>query len=87
MRYYGIAMSPFDRVLAIGFCLYSCCVVINDSIYENWSHAAGLLWGYLDLLTYMASLILWTMAAGNYFEASSTTVQPELTPERYAELS
>jgi hypothetical protein len=87
VRYYGIAMPPFERMLAIGFCLYSCCVVINDSIYENWSHSTGMLWGYLDLVTYMASLILWITAARSYSEVSNTVLQPELTPERYAELS
>lgn len=87
VRYYGIAMPAFDRMLAIGFCLYSCFVVINDSIYENWLRSAGALWNYLDLVTFLASLILWIMAAQSYGEGSDTSLQPELTPERYAELS
>jgi hypothetical protein len=87
VRYYGIAMPAFDRMLAIGFCLYSCFVVINDSIYENWLRFAGALWSYMDLVTYMASLVLWIMAARNYAEANNRVAQPELTPERYAELS
>jgi len=87
VRYYGITMPPFDRMLAIGFCLYSRFEVINDSLYENWVYAAGALWSYLDLITYMASLILWIMAARNYSEATNTMTQPELLPEHYAELS
>jgi hypothetical protein len=87
VRYYGIVMPAFDRMLAIGFCLYSCFVVINDSIYENWIRSAGALWNYLDLVTFMASLILWIMAARSYAEADNRVAQTELTPELYAELS
>lgn len=87
VRYYGIAMPALDRMLAIGFCLYSCFVVINDSIYENWLSFAGAFWNYLDLVTFMASLILWIMAARNYSAADNNVAQPELTPQLYAELS
>jgi hypothetical protein len=87
IRYYGIAMPPFDRMLAIGFCLYSCFFVINDSVYEHWLRSGGPLWNYLDMLTFMASLFLWIKAARNYLEVRTTVTAPELTPELYAELS
>jgi hypothetical protein len=87
VRYYQVPMANFPRILAIGFCLYSCFVVINDSIFENWNLAVGPLWNYLDMLTFLASLLLWTGAAHKYSETTTVTGPSTLSSEQYQELS
>jgi hypothetical protein len=87
VRYYRLPMSNLERLLAIGFCLYSCSYVINDSIYERWRSSLGGLWNYLDSLTFLASLLLWIGATRGAAEAQTSTVQASLSPEQYGELS
>lgn len=87
VRYYRVPMGNLERMLAIGFCLYSCFVVINDSIYESWRTAFADLWNYLDMLTFTASLLLW-IAAVRTADVSLASASPvALAPELYAELS
>jgi hypothetical protein len=87
VKYYRVQMSQMDRMLAIGFCLYSCFFVINDSIYQAWIRTAGPLWNYLETLTYLASLLLWMGAVARYSESRVAASAPPLTPEHYLELS
>jgi len=87
VRYYRLPMSNLERMLAIGFCLYSCFCVINDSIYENWIHRAGPLWTYLDMLTFFASLLLWLDAVRKYSESPNLATSDSLRPELYGQLS
>lgn len=87
VRYYRVPMPDLERLLAIGFCLYSCFAVLNDSIYENWRRAAGNLWDYLDLLTFTATLLLWISAVRSYSEIPVATSPATLSPEDYGELS
>jgi hypothetical protein len=87
VRYYRVPMLDLDRVLAIGFCLFSCFHVINDSMYEQWRKAIGTLWHYLDTLTFVATLLLWIGATWKHSEVPQTTAQPKLTPEQGSALS
>ena len=87
VRYYRVPVSNYERMLAISFCLYSCFFVINDSILENWRFSVGLLWNYLDMLTFLASLLLWIGAVYKYSETAQATVSPTLSPEQYGELA
>jgi len=87
LRYYSVPLSHLERTLAIGFCLYSCFFVINDSIYENWLRAAGPLWNHLEMLTYFATLLLWIGAVSWYSETRDEETPTVLTPEVYGELS
>lgn len=87
VRYYRVPMPHLARMLAIGFCLYSCFGVINDSIYESWRLSFAAMWNYLDMLTFLASLFLWIGAARKYSAVMIPAAEPVLTPERYGELS
>jgi hypothetical protein len=57
-----VEMEPAVRSLAIGFFLYSCFLVLNDTILERWKHNYGMLWNLLATLAYAASMLLWGWA-------------------------
>ncbi len=61
-RYYEVKLSSTDRSLAAGFCLYSCFVVLNDTILEHYLYRFDLLWNLLGMLAFLGSLLLWTWA-------------------------
>jgi hypothetical protein len=61
-HYYEVEMEPAVRSLAIGFFLYSCFLVLNDTILERWKHNYGMLWNLLATLAYAASMLLWGWA-------------------------
>ena len=86
-RYYGLPMNNLDRSLCVGFCLYSCFYVINDSLFEKWVNAYAGLWSFLDILTFLASLFLWIGAARAYSELALAR-DPAIVPkELYGKLS
>jgi hypothetical protein len=87
LRYYRVPIDPLDRFLAIGFCLYSCFGVVNDSLFQHWHLKTGPLWDYLGQLTFLASLMLWLGAVKKHSPKRETVPQPVLTPEMYGELS
>jgi hypothetical protein len=87
VRYYGMPLNDFERMLAIGFVLYSCFAVINISIYEHFRRPFAALWNYLEMLTFIASLTLWIVAIRRYAESTEVAVEPALTQEHYLELS
>ncbi len=87
VKYYRVQMSQMDRMLAIGFGLYSCFFVINDSIYQAWIRTAGPLWNYLETVTYLATLLLWIGAVLRHSESRIAASAPPLTPADYLELS
>ncbi len=70
-RYYLLPVQPLDRAMAIGFCMYSCFYVINDSLFEKYLESYLSLWGYLDILTFLASLLIWIQAVRAYSGALS----------------
>lgn len=79
-RYYLLPVQPLDRALAIGFCMYSCFYVINDSLFEKYLDSYLGLWGYLDVLTFLASLLIWVKAVRVYSSISSTASVPQQIP-------
>jgi hypothetical protein len=88
VRYYRLPISPLGRTLAIGFCLYSCVKVINDTMFEHWRRSIGSFYHYLELLAFSATLLLWIGAAWMYSEAREKNLEPaRLTPEKYDSLS
>ena len=70
-RYYEITIEPAVRSLAIGFFLYSCFAVLNDTILESWKHRYATHWNLADMLAYLAILLLWNWAVRKR--------QPEIT--------
>jgi hypothetical protein len=86
-RYYRMPMNELERRIAVGFCLYSCAWVINDSIYESWRGSFGHLWDYINIFAFFGSLLLWIGAARKYSELPNVTAPNPLPAERYGELS
>ncbi len=62
VRHYDVQASPADHSLAIGFCLYSCFRALNDSVLDNYLHRYWPLWNMMEMLAFLASLLLWTWA-------------------------
>jgi len=60
MRYYGVKAKATDRSLAVGFCLYSCFSVLNNTILERFLDNYVALWNFLGMLAFLASLLLWS---------------------------
>jgi len=61
-RYYEVKVEPVVRSLAIGFCLYSCSAVLNNTVLERWLQDYSALWNLLGMLAFLASLSIWTWA-------------------------
>ncbi len=78
-RYYEVGAEPAARTVAIGFLLYSCFRVLNDTILEGWLHRYATLWNLLGTLSFLASMLLWTWAFRRTQPA--TTFETELVPE------
>jgi hypothetical protein len=79
-RFYLLPVCPLDRALAIGFSLYSCFYVINDTLFERLLNSYLGLWGYLDILTFLASLLIWSHAVRAYSEVTAVRRRPESAP-------
>jgi hypothetical protein len=75
-RFYLLPVRPLDRALAIGFCLYSCFYVVNDTLFERLMGSDLALWGFLDIVTFLASLSIWSQAVLAYSPVSSNLSEP-----------
>jgi hypothetical protein len=71
-RYYDVKVEPVVRSLAIGFCLYSCFVVLNNTVLERWLHDYSALWNLIGMLAFLASLSVWTSALRHSRSQSQT---------------
>jgi hypothetical protein len=87
VRYYRIPLNNLERMLAIGFGLYSCFKVITYTIYERFRLPFADVWNYVTMVTFIASVLLWIGAVAKYAESPAASVEPALTPEHYLELS
>jgi hypothetical protein len=87
VRYYRVDMQRFERMLAIGFCLYSCSQVINDTIYEAHLQVGGTLWTYLSTLAFLATLLLWLGAVRTSPATVGVANELPVRPELYGDLS
>jgi hypothetical protein len=76
-RYYHVEPREPLQSMSIGFFLYSCFVVLNDSILEVFISTYGPLWNFLGLLSFIASLLLWCVVLRHAYEAWEP---PELLP-------
>lgn len=86
-RYYRLSMANLERQLAIGFCLFSCSWIINNSIFESWRDSRGIWWNFFGVFSFFATLILWLNAVRQPAEARREAPQQPLSPATYAELS
>ena len=62
LRYYDVEAKREDRSLALGFCLYSCFGVLNNTVLERFLESYVSLWNFLGMLAFLASMLLWTWA-------------------------
>jgi len=86
-RYYGLPMDNLDRSLCIGFCLYSCFCVINDTLLEKWMNSYLNFWTFLGVVTFLASLLLWIGAARAYSETAPARDPVVVPKELYGKFS
>ena len=86
-RYYRIPIHPFLRALAVGFCLYSAFYVINYSLLERVLQQYAVLWNFLGLFSFSATLLVWIGAAIRYAESEAVVSPPAITAELYGKLS
>ena len=86
-RYYGLPIADADRQLAIGFCLYSCVWVINDSLYEGWRQSLGSVWDIFQTIAFLATVVIWFNALRSPELASVAPPAATISPEVYAQLS
>jgi hypothetical protein len=61
-QHYEIEVQPTDRYLAIGFFLFSCINVVNNTLLEGWLGSYETFWNLLGTLAFIASLTLWIWA-------------------------
>jgi hypothetical protein len=76
VRYYGVEAGFADRSVAVGFCLYSCFVVLNNTILERFLDNYAALWTFLEMVAFLASLLLWSWAVWEKLPEKAT--EPEM---------
>jgi hypothetical protein len=86
-RYYRAPINQFQRALAVGFCLYSSFYVINYSMLEKILQQYAVLWNFLGLFAFIASLLVWTGAASRYAESEEVAVAQAIPADLYGKLS
>lgn len=79
IRYYDVGVEPADRFLSIGFFLFSCVLVLNDTIMERWLTPYSALWNLVGTASFLVSLVLWNWALRR--TQPRATTEPELLPE------
>jgi hypothetical protein len=85
-NHYGVEMEGAARSLAIGFFLYSCTLVLNDTIFEGWKYHHRTEWNLLGTLSFLASMLIWTWALRK--EQHERTTDPVLLSQNvYAVLT
>jgi hypothetical protein len=77
-RYYEIVAEPAVRAVAVGFFLFSCFSVVNDTILHQRLAAYDELWRVLRFLTAIASMLLWLFVFRKPLPASAP--RPALLP-------
>ncbi len=86
-RYYGLPVEHLDRSLCIGFCLYSCFTVINDSVFDKYLLNYVNFWNFLGVLIFLASLLIWIGAAHAYPAKAAAREFAFVSKEEYGRLS
>src|SRR5579859_380350 len=86
-RYYRIPVNPIQRSLAVGLCLYSVFYVVNYSLLERVLQEYAMLWNFLGLFAFIASLLVWITAVTRYAESEVVAFPPTISPELHGKLS
>jgi len=87
-RYYRLPIVDSERQLAIGFGLYSCVWVINNTLFEGWRQQwLGEIWDIVQTVTFLASVAIWFNALRAPDPKPATESVDMVSPEVYARLS
>jgi hypothetical protein len=66
VRFYSIPIDPVYKTLLGGFCVFSCTVVVANTLLQTLflRHFAdsGVVWNYLEMVTFLAVQIAWAVA-------------------------
>jgi hypothetical protein len=85
VRYYRVQIDSASRLLALGFCFYSCFNVLNNTILERYLRDYVGVWNILGMTAYLMSLLLWTWAL-RVTQSEVEHEQPLLSAEVYQTL-
>lgn len=61
-RYYDVELHPPNRLLAITFCVYSCFLVLNNTVFDQQPDQFFAWWNLLGVVAFLITLFLWTWA-------------------------
>lgn len=86
-RYYRVSVNQLQRALAVGLCLYSAFYVINYSVLEKILRQYAVLWNFLGMLSFIASLIVWISATRSYAPSEEVVLPPPIPADLYGKLS
>jgi hypothetical protein len=86
-RYYRVPVDQLQRALAVGLCLYSTFYVVNYSLLERVVQQYAVLWNFLGLSAFIASLLVWISAASRYAPSEAIAVPSAIPVELYGKLS
>jgi hypothetical protein len=75
-RHYELMMETAVRTITVGFFLYSCFFVLNDTILEGQMYNYSALWNLLGTLAFVASLLLWNWAL--WRKLPETAFEPQM---------
>jgi hypothetical protein len=77
-RYYQVRTGEPIRSLAIGFFLYACFEVLNDTLLEALPKSHSAIWNFLGTISYTSSLLVWGWALRQ--TAPQSAMAPEMLP-------
>jgi hypothetical protein len=86
-RYYRVPINQLQRALAVGLCLYSSFYVINYSLLERIVQQYAVLWNFLGIFAFIASLLVWISAVNWYAESEEVALPPAISQELHGKLS
>jgi hypothetical protein len=86
-RYYRVSVNQLQRALAVGLCLYSASYVINYSVLEKILRQYAVLWNFLGMFSFIASLIVWISATPRYAPSEEVVLPPPIPADLYGKLS
>jgi hypothetical protein len=77
-RYYEVQVREPMRSMAIGFFLFSCFVMVNDTILMTFFDAYSPIWNFLQTLAFVSSVVVWMKALA---QGEARIVAPQLLPD------
>jgi hypothetical protein len=77
-RYYQVQPREPMRSMAVGFFLYSCFVVLNNTILATVFDRFAPFWNFLSMLAFLSSLLVWCWALRRPF--AETASAPNMLP-------